>query len=54
MAKINASTILRHPESGEVISLAEGADVPDWAADLIGDHLVDGDEKPAARKPRSK
>ena len=45
MAKLNANTTVMRPDTLEVVALAEGDDVPDWAVGLIGDHLVE-DEKP--------
>ena len=45
MAKLNANTTVMRPDTLEVVALAEGDDVPDWADGLIGDHLIE-DEKP--------
>lgn len=45
MAKLNANTTVMRPDTLEVVALAEGDEVPDWAEGLIGDHLVE-DEKP--------
>ena len=45
MAKLNANTTVMRPDTLEVVALAEGDEVPDWAVGLIGDHLVE-DEKP--------
>ena len=45
MAKLNANTTVMRPDTLEVVALAEGDEVPDWADGLIGDHLV-LDEKP--------
>ena len=45
MAKLNANTTVMRPDTLEVVTLAEGDEVPDWADGLIGDHLVE-DEKP--------
>lgn len=45
MAKLNGNTTVMRPDTLEVVALAEGDDVPDWAVGLIGDHLVE-DEKP--------
>lgn len=46
MAKLNANTTVMRPDTLEVVALAEGDDVPDWADGLIGDHLVVEDEEP--------
>ena len=45
MAKLNANTTVMRPDTLEVVALAEGDDVPDWADGLVGDHLIE-DEKP--------
>lgn len=45
MAKLNANTTVMRPDTLEVVTLAEGDEVPDWAEGLIGDHLIE-DEKP--------
>lgn len=45
MAKLNANTTVMRPDTLEVVTLAEGDEVPDWADGLIGDHLIE-DEKP--------
>ena len=45
MAKLNANTAVMRPDTLEVVTLAEGDEVPDWADGLIGDHLIE-DEKP--------
>ncbi|MCX5066910.1 hypothetical protein OOJ91_13745 [Micromonospora lupini] len=42
MAKLTESTHVRHPKTGELAFLIAGGDVPDWAAPLVGDHLVQG------------
>lgn len=48
MATLNANTAVVHPETGEAKVLLAGQDVPEWAADLVGDHLL-ADEKPAKK-----
>ena len=47
MAKLNANTTVMRPDTLEVVTLAEGDEVPGWADGdgLIGDHLIE-DEKP--------
>jgi hypothetical protein len=42
MAKLSGNTILAHPETGVPTVLLAGEEVPDWASDLIGDHLIEG------------
>lgn len=51
MPKLIGMTVVRHPESGEVVALS--GDLPDWAAGLVGEHLLDaapdeGNVKPYA------
>ncbi|MEV5629175.1 hypothetical protein [Micromonospora tulbaghiae] len=43
MGRLNANTLVTHPETGEVVLLASGGEVPGWASSLVGAHLVDGD-----------
>jgi hypothetical protein len=52
MATLNSNTIVAHPETGAPTVLLSGDEVPDWAAELIGDHLLasaadkEGDQTP--------
>ena len=46
MPKLKENTLLTKPGTLDLVSLSAGEDVPDWAVGLIGDHLVDEDEKP--------
>lgn len=41
MAKLNANTVITHPETGAPVVLLEGDDVPDWAQGLVGSHLTE-------------
>ena len=38
MPKLNATTVVR--KGYEVVVLLAGEEVPDWAADLVGGHLI--------------
>jgi hypothetical protein len=49
MAKLTDNTIVVHPETGEPVLLAATGEVPDWAVDLVGDHLLDGPVKRSAK-----
>lgn len=40
MPKLNANTVLNHPDTYEVVTLSAGDTVPEWAEDLIGSHLI--------------
>lgn len=40
MAKLNDNTLVLR--NGSPVSLLKGEDVPDWAKDQVGDHLIDG------------
>lgn len=42
MPKLTDNTVVVNPQTGEPALLAAGGDVPDWAVDLVGDHLLDG------------
>lgn len=41
MATVTDNTIVVNPETGAAVVLAAGADVPEWAEDMVGDHLVE-------------
>ena len=53
MATLAANTVVRHPETGEVVSLAEGSEVPAWATSLLGEHLFAAEKKAPASKSDS-
>lgn len=56
MARLTENTVLVRPGTLEVVILAAGDEVPDWADGMVGDHLVE-DEKPKrapARKAAAK
>ena len=42
MARVTATTIVRNPESGAILVLAKGDEVPEWAT--VGEHLVEASE----------
>lgn len=42
MAILSDNTVLAHPETGVPVVLLKGEEVPDWATDLVGDHLIEG------------
>lgn len=52
MVALNANVIVRHPETSEIVSLAEGSEVPGWAAGLIGQHLIDAKPDAESEKPK--
>ena len=54
MAKLNANTTVMRPDTLEVVALAEGDEVPDWADGLIGDHLVEHEKPKRAATSRAK
>ena len=54
MAKLNANTTVMRPDTLAVVTLAEGDEVPDWADDLIGNHLVEDEEPKRAATSRAK
>ncbi|MFY1588988.1 hypothetical protein ACN267_31360 [Micromonospora sp. WMMD734] len=51
MGRLIDNTVVRHPETGEPVLLAAGGSLPDWATDLVGDHLLDGPGRPAPTAP---
>ena len=34
--------MVRNPESGDIVALLGGTEVPEWAESLIGEHLIAG------------
>ena len=54
MARLNANTVLSRPDTLEVITLAAGEDVPDWADGLVGEHLIDDEPEKPKRAPARK
>ena len=46
MPKLTGNTTLMRPDTLEVVTLAEGDDLPDWADGLVGAHLLVEEEKP--------
>lgn len=43
MARLSQNTLVRNPETGEISVLNAGTEVPKWAADMVGEHVLDGD-----------
>ena len=54
MAKLNANTVVKRPDGLDVVVLMAGDDVPEWAAGLIGDHLVEDKKPKRAASSRAK
>lgn len=52
MAVLSGHVVLRNPESGEPVSLAEGSEVPAWATDLVGEHLLGSGKTQPEEKPK--
>lgn len=44
MGRLIANTLVRMPDTGEIVVLNAGEDVPEWALSLVGDHIVDADD----------
>ncbi|MCX4470458.1 hypothetical protein OOK41_09080 [Micromonospora sp. NBC_01655] len=53
MATLTANTLVTHPETGEVVLLAVGGIVPEWAAGRVGAHLLDGGSPRPVSAPAS-
>lgn len=53
MPKLTDNVALRNPETGEVVTLSPGTELPKWADGLVGGHLLDdapkGDSSSATR-----
>ena len=45
MATLTGTTVVRHPDTLAPVVLAAGAELPEWAAGLVGDHLIDSGGK---------
>lgn len=54
MARLVKSTVLRHPETDEPTFLEAGSEVPTWASELVGEHLLDEEKAPAKKTPAAK
>ena len=39
--KLTENVILRHPDRGDPVFLPAGSEVPEWATDLVGDHVLE-------------
>ena len=39
--------MVRNPESGDIVALLGGTEVPEWAESLIGEHLIAGNAEAA-------
>lgn len=44
MPKLTDNTVVNDPETGLPTALLKGEDVPVWAVDQVGDHLVEQDD----------
>ena len=61
--KLTEGTLVRNPETGDLVSLMAGGEIPAWAESLVGDHLKsetpaesetpEGSETPAKRTTRA-
>lgn len=49
MPKLALSTVVTHPGTGVPVVLHAGDEVPEWAAGMVGDHVLDK-PKPAPRR----
>lgn len=46
MPKLTGTTIVVNPETHLAEVLPAGSDLPDWAAELVGNHLLDTEPEP--------
>ena len=44
--KVTANTLLRDPSTGDLVPVAAGEDLPQWADGLVGAHLLDAPVEP--------
>lgn len=52
MARLTQNTLVRKPDTGEVVVLNAGQDVPKWAASQVGSHLTGmSDPEPEVEQP---
>jgi len=49
MPTLSDNTVIAHPDTGAPVALLKGQEVPDWAEELIGDHLIEGEPAPAEK-----
>lgn len=50
MAKALDNVVVRDPQTGEVVFVAAGDEIPATLKDLIGDHLVEQPKRAATAK----
>ena len=50
MAKLTANVLGNHPD-GSIRVLAAGDDLPEWAADQVGEHVLDAPIEPEPIEP---
>jgi hypothetical protein len=41
--KLTANVLVLHPDTDEPEVLLAGSEVPEWASDQVGDHVLEGD-----------
>ena len=51
MAKLNANTVV--VDGYSTVVLMAGDEIPEWAADQVGDHLIEPDEDAKGRRKRA-
>ena len=51
--KVTANTLLRDPSTGDLVSVAAGEDVPEWAERLIGAHILKAEPEKAEQPDES-
>jgi hypothetical protein len=50
MAKLTANVVVVDPETSAPVLLEAGSDVPEWAEDQVGDHVLEGESGNDSRK----
>lgn len=52
MATLNANTVVQR--GFEHVVLYKGDEIPEWAADLVGDHLIEPEGEPQPKPVRGR
>lgn len=50
--QLTANVLVLHPDTDEPEVLLEGSEVPDWAVDQVGDHVLDGDSSDSGKSEK--
>lgn len=48
--KVTGNVLVRHPDSGVLEVISAGSEVPEWASDQVGDHVLEGESHKDSHK----